>query len=165
MSTKNLTPEQKLTAYVDFAVTENLVRTGKLNLLHDRGLPRSAWTKAHAAAVDMIAESYGVEARAADARGRLEWSSGRTFEGGTKEQQALVRVCKLITGEGQKKMREQAAARAAFSKLDKGEKATARVEKAFADLEKLAGKEDLSDAAREAMVRHAKHILLLCAAK
>ena len=60
---------------------------------------------------------------------------------------------------------EQAAARAAFSKLDKGEKAVAQVEKTFASLEKMAGREDLSNEAKRAIVRHAKHILLLCGTK
>ena len=166
MSKLVFTPEQKITAYVDFALTEGKLKTGKLNLMEDRGLPQSAWTKAHSAAVDMIAEAMGVEPKETSTRGKqLEWSSGRTFEGGTAAQQRLTRVCSFITGEGQKKLREAAKARAAFSKLDKGEKALAQVEKTFASLEKMAGREDLSNEAKRAIVRHAKHILLLCGAK
>jgi hypothetical protein len=155
----------KINGYVRFAIAAADIKSAAATLAADKGLPKDEWTAAHAAAVKLLSVHYKEEARDADARGKLEWSSGKTFEGGSAAQRALSRVCGLITGDTQKKMREAEKARRAFSKLDKGEKATAQVEKAFASLEKMAGREDLSNEAKRAIVRHAKHILLLLNAK
>jgi hypothetical protein len=156
----------KINGYVRFAIAAFDLKSAAATLAEDKGLPRSEWTAAHAAAVKMLAAHYSEEPRDASTRGKqLEWSSGKTFEGGSAAQKALSRVCGLITGATQKRMREANKARAAFSKLDKGEKSVATVEATFARLEKMAGREDLSTDAKRAMVRHAKHILLLCGAK
>ena len=152
---------KQVKGYVTYAITAAAMSAARATLTKDRGLPKAEWTAAHREAVKLLSGHYGTAPIEAG-KNSLAWGSGFTFEGGSAPQKALSRVCGLITGETQKAMREQAKVVAAFKRMDKGERVVARVESSFAALEKLAKREDLSSDAKRAIVRHAKHLLLLC---
>lgn len=151
---------KQVKGYVNFAITATAMAAARDTLTKDKGLPKDQWTAAHREAVSLLQTHYGVECIEAG-KNSLPWGCGFTFEGGSAAQKALSRVCGLITGETQRKMREQAKIGAAFKRMDKGERAVARVESSFAALEKMAKREDLSAEAKRAIARHAKHLLLL----